>query len=187
MERVMTYSGNNKKPVLLFALLTVFVFAAKPQTQVPMEMIEAMIYPYFSYVPAEEFDKVFKTFVRDRYSGRKYLYEREVESFTSSFSLYVRTTGAFNKYSPSDKPKTATDSKPQFPATHRLTGDLKLFVDQDGGSKVIATLKKGTGVQVIEYGGYADMDGITAKWAQVKTSGGETGWLFSGYLEDAPK
>jgi hypothetical protein len=36
----------------------------------------------------------------------------------------------------------------------------------------------------LEYGDYADWNGITAKWANVKTSDDKTGWLFSGYLEE---
>jgi hypothetical protein len=68
-------------------------------------------------------------------------------------------------------------------ATHRLTEDLNVFSQQDGGSTVIASLKKGDLIQVLEYGEYASWNGITAKWAKVLTSGSKTGWLFSGYLE----
>jgi uncharacterized protein YgiM (DUF1202 family) len=37
------------------------------------------------------------------------------------------------------------------------------------------------------YGDYADWNGVTAKWAQVKTENGKTGWLFSAYLETFKK
>jgi hypothetical protein len=72
-------------------------------------------------------------------------------------------------------------------ATHQLTADLNVFAEQDGGSPVVASLKKGNPVQVLEYGEYADWNGITAKWAKIKTGDGKTGWLFSGYLEELRK
>jgi hypothetical protein len=68
-------------------------------------------------------------------------------------------------------------------ATHNLTADLNVFTEQDGGSRIIASLKKGDPVQVLEYGPYADWNGITARWAKVKTADDKSGWLFSGYLE----
>jgi hypothetical protein len=68
-------------------------------------------------------------------------------------------------------------------ATHRLTLDLNVFSRQDGGSTVVANLKKGDFIQVLEYGDYASWNGITAKWAKVQTKDDKTGWLFSGYLE----
>jgi hypothetical protein len=71
--------------------------------------------------------------------------------------------------------------------THRLTADLNVFAKQDGGSQVVVSLKKGTQVQVLEYGDYADWNGIAAKWAKVKTGDDKTGWLFSGYLEELRK
>jgi hypothetical protein len=42
-------------------------------------------------------------------------------------------------------------------------------------------------MHIEEYGDYTDLDGDTAKWAWVKTVNGQTGWVFSGYLEEAPK
>jgi hypothetical protein len=72
-------------------------------------------------------------------------------------------------------------------ATHRLTADLNVFAEQDGGSAIMASPKKGDPVQVLEYGEYADWNGITAKWAKVTTSDNKTGWLFSGYLEELRK
>jgi hypothetical protein len=68
-------------------------------------------------------------------------------------------------------------------ATHKLTADLNVFSRQDGGSTVVAGLKKGDPVQVLEYGDYASWNGITAKWAKVQTADSKTGWLFSGYIE----
>jgi hypothetical protein len=56
-----------------------------------------------------------------------------------------------------------------------------------GGSAIMASPKKGDPVQVLEYGAYADWNGITAKWAKVTTSDNKTGWLFSGYLEELRK
>ena len=70
-------------------------------------------------------------------------------------------------------------------ATHKLTADLNVFSRQDGGSTVVASLKKGDLIQVLEYGDYASWNGITAKWAKVQTIDNKTGWLFSGYLEEA--
>jgi hypothetical protein len=71
--------------------------------------------------------------------------------------------------------------------THKLTADLNIFSQQDGGSAVVASLKKDNTVQVLEYGEYASWNGITAKWAKVLTRDNKTGWLFSGYLEELPK
>jgi hypothetical protein len=71
--------------------------------------------------------------------------------------------------------------------THRLTIDLNVFSRQDGGSTVVASLKKGAAIQVLEYGDYASWNGITAKWAKVQTNDNKTGWLFSGYLEEVNK
>jgi len=68
-------------------------------------------------------------------------------------------------------------------ATHKLTADLNVFSRQDGGSTVVASLKKGDLIQVLEYGDYASWNGITAKWAKVQTADSKTGWLFSGYIE----
>jgi hypothetical protein len=74
-----------------------------------------------------------------------------------------------------------------YKATHRLTLDLNVFSQQDGGSAVVANLKKGDPVNVLEYGQYASWNGITAKWAKVQTNDNKTGWLFSGYLEEVNK
>jgi hypothetical protein len=68
-------------------------------------------------------------------------------------------------------------------ATRQLTADLNVFAEQDGGSSGVASLEKGNPVQVLEYGDYADWNGITAKWAKIKTVDDKTGWLFSGYLK----
>jgi hypothetical protein len=188
MEQVMMYSNNKKKLFLALVIFVVFSSLVNAQTQIPISMIEEMMQTqFFSHVPKTEFHRVFVTFTQERYQGRDFLYQSEIKDFSASFALYVATKESFKNYKPAEPPKTAANSPPQFPTTHRLTADLKLFTDQDGGSEVITTLKKGSGVQVLEYGGYADMDGITAKWAHAKTSTGETGWLFSGYLEDAPK
>jgi len=73
---------------------------------------------------------------------------------------------------------------PKFPATHRLTSDLNVFSRQDGGSSVVASLKKGDPIKVLEYGEYASWNGVTAKWAKVQTNDDKIGWLFSGYLEE---
>jgi hypothetical protein len=174
-------SGSNKKLLLVSALFILFVSLADAQTQVPLSMLEDMLHAQaFSHVPRDAFHRVLGAFMRERYQGRTFVFDMEVKDFTSSFVLYLVSTGAFDKYQRPEPPKTA--AKPAFPATHRLTQDLKLFADQESGT-VIATLKKGSGVQVEAYGDYADMDNITAKWARVKTEDDRKGWLFSGYLE----
>ncbi|MDR2782587.1 MAG: SH3 domain-containing protein [Treponema sp.] len=83
--------------------------------------------------------------------------------------------------------KQEAERKASKTATRCLTADLNVFTDQDGGSQVVASLKQGNAVQVLAYGEYADWNGITAKWAQVKTEDGKTGWLFSRYLEALKK
>ncbi|MDR0587155.1 MAG: SH3 domain-containing protein [Treponema sp.] len=188
------YSGS--KRLLLAALVfAAFTTSAQAQAQIPIGMIEELIHDQvFNLVPEAEFHRVFLAYTRERYQGRTFLYQPEIQDFTASFVLYVTANGTIDawtkKYAEQPAPArqpapTRQPAPPPFPATHRLTADLKLFAGQDGASQVIVTLKKGNGVQVLGYGGYADMDGITAKWAQVKTEDGKTGWLFSGYLEDA--
>ncbi|MDR2181615.1 MAG: SH3 domain-containing protein, partial [Treponema sp.] len=66
--------------------------------------------------------------------------------------------------------------------THILTVNTKLYAAQDTGSAVIANLASGTGVQLKAYGDYTDLDGETAKWVQVSTASGQTGWVFAGHL-----
>jgi SH3-like domain-containing protein len=52
---------------------------------------------------------------------------------------------------------------------------------------VVTTLARGARVKLEGYGVYTDIDGETAKWARITTPDGKTGWVFSGYLADAPK
>ncbi|MDR2258316.1 MAG: SH3 domain-containing protein [Treponema sp.] len=190
----MTYSSSNKKRLLgaLFSILVILPLSAQ-YTQIPFTMVEDLLHAELSFVPKNEFHRVFQEFTAKMYPGRSSVFQAELKDFTASFVLYITSTNAFKNYTPPPppppKPPAAPPSPPPppFPATHRLTADITLFADQDAGAAVVAALKKGTAVQVQGYGGYADIDNITAKWAQVKTSGGQTGWLFSGYLEELKK
>ncbi|MDR1175832.1 MAG: SH3 domain-containing protein [Treponema sp.] len=70
---------------------------------------------------------------------------------------------------------------------HRLTANAKLYADQDFNATVAANLSRGAAVHIDGYGEYTDLDGDTAKWARVTTDSGQTGWVFSGFLEERPK
>jgi len=177
--------SSSKKTLILSALIFVCtVSSINAQTLIPNDMIGQLIHNMaFSHVPQSEFNRVFQNFVKTTYPGRNAFYDFEVEEVTTAFVLYLyssKTVDAWAKYQSSNQtPSTA------FKVTHRLTADLNVFSRQDGGSTVVASLKKGNSIQVLEYGDYASWNGITAKWAKVQTADSKTGWLFSGYLEEA--
>jgi hypothetical protein len=190
MEAMM-YSVSNRRfsggtrLFLAAGLLALCVSAAHAQTQIPMDMFEPILRSQFSSVPQAEFHRVFQQFVNTNFHGRTFIYQSEIEDFTASFVLSLISNGtvaAWEKNYP--KPQgQASRADPVFPATHQLTADTKLYANQDFEAAVLATLKKGTGVQFKQYGDYTDLDGETAKWAQISIAGGQTGWVFSGYLQ----
>lgn len=176
--------SSSKKTLILSALIFVCTVALiNAQTLIPNDMIGQLIHNMaYSHVPQSEFNRVFQNFVKTTYHGRNAFYEFEVEEVTSSFVLYLyssKTVDAWAKYQSSNQTMSTA-----FKATHRLTADLNVFSRQDGGSTVVASLKKGNSIQVLEYGDYASWNGITAKWVKVQTADSKTGWLFSGYLEE---
>jgi len=176
------YSSSNKRLVLAALIFAFTVASAHAQALIPADTLGQLIYTEaFSHVPQNEYNQVFQNFVKTTYPGRNSFYQSEISGVTSSFVLYLvssKTSDAWAKYA-------SSPSSAKFSATHRLTADLNVFSRQDGGSSVVASLKKGNSVQVLEYGEYASWNGITAKWAKVQTSDNKTGWLFSAYLEEA--
>jgi hypothetical protein len=188
MEQVIIVMKIRK--IIMFLIIALgFVSVANAQARVPMSMAENIIYSEgYSHVPKDAFHKVFEDFIKEQYAGRNFIYEYEASSCAKSFVYYEMAKGAFKKYPvPKQELKPIEPEPPKlptFPATHTLTMDLNVFIDQDGGSDVIMNLKKGESIQVLEYGDYADWNGITAKWVNVKTKDGKTGWLFSGYLKE---
>ncbi|GHV89759.1 hypothetical protein AGMMS50268_02620 [Spirochaetia bacterium] len=202
------YSGNNNSRKLLLGVLllaAVCIPAAHAQnTQIGMDMTKQFLYSHFSYVPQTEFHRVFQNFVRERYDGRTWLYQWEMGDFAASFGVYVASSGVFKTYeAQAARQREAAEATRQREAAaraaaeaakaeaakypRRLTANAKLYAAQDFSAAVVAALAKGTRMAVEEYGDYTDLDGDTAKWARVKTISGQTGWVFSGYLEDAPK
>ncbi|GHV38453.1 hypothetical protein AGMMS49546_08870 [Spirochaetia bacterium] len=206
------YSGNNNSRKLLLCVLllaAVCIPALHAQNaQIGMDVIERGLYSSLSYVPQNEYHRVFQNFVKERYKGRTWLYEWEAGDFAKSFGIYVASSGVFKTYEAQaqaarQREAAAAEATRQREAAaraaeeaakaeaakypHRLTTDTKLYAAQDSTAAVVAALIKGTRMQVQEYGDYTDLDGDTAKWARVTTSAGKSGWVFSGYLEDAPK
>jgi uncharacterized protein YgiM (DUF1202 family) len=192
-----------------------------------MDVLELMAYSAgFSYVPQEEFSRVFKNFVKTSYGGRGYLYEYETREFFEAFIIHARigpSAAAWKKYeeqAATEKARAEAAEKARVEAekaraetertraeaerarteeaartaaverakyAYRLTADATLYAEQDFNAAVAASLPKGTAVQLNGYGEYTDLDGDTAKWAQVTTTAGKTGWIFSGFLEERPK
>jgi hypothetical protein len=185
-----------------------------------MDVLELMAYSAgFSYVPQEEFSRVFKNFVKTSYGDRGYLYEYETREFFAAFILHARTgpsAAAWKKYeeqAEAEKARATAAEKARVEAekarteaekarveeaaraaeaerakyAYRLTADALLYAEQDFNAAVAASLSRGTAVQLNGYGEYTDLDGDTAKWAQVTTTAGKTGWVFSGFLEERPK
>jgi hypothetical protein len=178
------YSGSKK---ILAALVFACAASALHAQMIPGDMLAQLLRETaFSHVPQNEFNQAFQSFTKATYQGRNAFYQFEIEDVTASFVLYLyssKTAEAWEKYSAS--PQTPPQASGKFQRTHRLTAELKLFTRQDGGSAVVATLAKGTAVQVESWGEYAELDKIIAKWAKVKTESGQSGWLWSGYLEEA--
>jgi hypothetical protein len=172
-------SAGGKRVFLAAVFLGLVISAANAQNQVPMDQAELMLHmASFPNVPQSEFHRVFQQFIAANYRGRTFIYERDIRSFSSSFMQYVYSNGTVEAW----LKKYSQEQAPTFPATHRLTADIKLYTEQDFNSAVVASLGKGTAVQLKGYGEYTDIDGETAKWAQVSTAEGQTGWVFSGYL-----
>jgi hypothetical protein len=178
-------SVGGKRVFWAAVFLGLVISAANAQNQIPMDQAEFMLQiASFPFVPQSEFHRVFQQFIAANYRGRTFIYEREIQSFSSSFMQYVSRNGTtdawLKKYYSQEQEQVSR--APAFPATHQLTTDTKLYTEQDFNSAVVASLGKGTAVQLKEYGGYTDISGETAKWAQVSTAEGQTGWVFSGYL-----
>jgi hypothetical protein len=204
--------------VVLF--LGAFPASAQLGPQVSMDILEGMAYAAgFSYVPREEFSRVFKNFVKTNYDGRGYLYQYETRDFFTSFILHARTgpsAAAWKKYEEQaevEKARAAAAEKARAEEAarvaaaekaraeeaartaaaerakyaYRLTADATLYAEQDFNAAVADNLSKGTVVQLNGYGEYTDLGDETAKWAQVTTTAGKTGWVFSGFLEERPK
>jgi hypothetical protein len=74
-----------------------------------------------------------------------------------------------------------------YVATHQTLDNLRLRDTANTSAKLVATLPKGTEVQVIETGPVTTIDGISAPWVRVTGGNGYTGWCFSGYLEEIKK
>jgi hypothetical protein len=151
-----------------------------------MDTVRTAVYQFFSYVPQEEFNRVFNNFVATVYNDRTYIYDYEAESFSESFGLHVyggSVVAAWRAYERQAKGGPSA----QAVYSHRLTANAKLYADQDFNATVAANLSRGTVVHIDGYGEYTDLDGETAKWAQVTTESGQTGWVFSGFLEERPK
>ncbi len=70
-----------------------------------------------------------------------------------------------------------------YTPTHTTLDNLRLRDSANTTSKIVSTLSKNTGVQLLETGPSATIDGITAPWVKVLSNNGYTGWCFSGYLE----
>jgi hypothetical protein len=70
-----------------------------------------------------------------------------------------------------------------FSPKHQTIDNLRLREAANTSSNVVATLPKGTEVQIVETGDSETIDGLTAPWVKV-ISAAYIGWCFSGYLEE---
>jgi hypothetical protein len=194
------YSGSSRRRFAGFCFAALFLGAIPASAQfrqVSMDTLELLTYTNFSYVPQEEYSRVFKNFVKTSYDGRGSLYEYETRDFFTAFVLHTRSgpfAAAWKKYeeqaaaqAEAEKARAEAAAAERAKYAHRLTADAKLYADQDFNAAVAASLPRGTAVQLNGYGEYTDLDGETAKWAQVTTTAGKTGWVFSGFLEERPK
>ena len=85
---------------------------------------------------------------------------------------------------------------PDLGKTATVTENLRLRIDEQTTSDVVATLAAGTRVKVLAPGREDTIDGITSNWVQVSVLGGAkdkdgntieagtVGWLFGGYLSE---
>jgi SH3-like domain-containing protein len=63
------------------------------------------------------------------------------------------------------------------------TENLRLRSEPETGKdNRIASIPKGSVVELLETGKLETIDDITAQWYKVKTANGTIGWVFSGYL-----
>ena len=100
-------------------------------------------------------------------------------------------------------PDTSTEESavskpaPAIGKTATVTENLRLRIDEQTTSDVIATLAAGTRVKVLAPGREDTIDGIASNWVQVEVldgakdkdgnaiAAGTVGWLFGGYLTEA--
>ena len=85
---------------------------------------------------------------------------------------------------------------PDLGKTATVTENLRLRIDEQTTSDVVATLAAGARVKVLAPGREDTIDGIASNWVQVEVLGGAkdrdgnaiaaktTGWLFGGYLSE---
>jgi hypothetical protein len=67
--------------------------------------------------------------------------------------------------------------------THYVTENLKLRNDANLSSSIITILPKFSSLIILETGEIETIDGITAPWIKILSHTGNTGWCFSGYVE----
>jgi uncharacterized protein YgiM (DUF1202 family) len=73
-----------------------------------------------------------------------------------------------------------------YQKTHVTTANLNLRDEERTLAPVRLTIPQGSDVQVLRTGLTVTIDNITAPWVVVTTANGDTGWCFSGYLEETP-
>lgn len=69
-----------------------------------------------------------------------------------------------------------------LPFTHYTSDYLRLRKEANLNSEIITVLEPKIGIEIIEKGNEASIDGITAEWVRINAANGFSGWCFSGYL-----
>ncbi len=69
-----------------------------------------------------------------------------------------------------------------LPFTHYTSDYLRLRKESNLNSEIITVLEPKIGIEIIEKGNEASIDGITAEWVRINAANGFSGWCFSGYL-----
>jgi hypothetical protein len=69
-----------------------------------------------------------------------------------------------------------------LPFTHYTVDSLRLRSSGSSTASIITVLQPLVGLEILEHGTAARIDGISADWVKVRAENGYVGWCFSGYL-----
>ena len=70
-----------------------------------------------------------------------------------------------------------------LPFTHYAADSLRLRSSGSSTASIITILQPLLGLEILEHGTAAKIDGVSADWVKVHAENGYVGWCFSGYLK----
>ena len=70
-----------------------------------------------------------------------------------------------------------------LPFTHFAAESLRLRSNGSNTASIITVLQPLVGLEIIEHGTSAKIDGISGDWVKVRAENGSVGWSFSGHLK----